>query len=59
MQASRVRWILLVAAIPTAATLAVEWIGVAQPSSLARALAAIPLGFAAGWVVTSAVRGES
>jgi uncharacterized membrane protein len=59
MRASRIRWTLLAAAIPTIATLVVEWLGIVQPSSLVRALAASPLGFAGGWVVTTAVRSVS
>jgi uncharacterized membrane protein len=42
---------LTVAALPTAVTLAAEWLGVVPVSSLARALAAIPLGLAAAYVV--------
>jgi uncharacterized membrane protein len=38
-----VRW-LLVAAVPTAVTLGAEWLGLAAPGNLVRALAALPLG---------------
>ena len=46
---------LIVAAIPTAATLGLEWSGLAPISSLARALSALPLGVAtASFVVAVA-----
>jgi len=45
------RWALAIAAAPTALTLGCEWIGLWYPSGAARALAAIPLGAVAGWVV--------
>ena len=38
------------AAIPTALTLIVEWIGLIHPGGLARAIAAVPLGAMAGWL---------
>jgi hypothetical protein len=39
------------AALPTFATLAVEWLGVAPVSNAARALAALPAGAAIAFVV--------
>jgi uncharacterized membrane protein len=55
------RWsamrIVAVAAIPTAATLAVEWAGLAAPSNLLRALAALPLGSAVAFVMVRASTG--
>jgi uncharacterized membrane protein len=42
--------LLFAAAIPTVATVGVEWIGLAQPSNLGRMMASVPLGAAAGWV---------
>jgi uncharacterized membrane protein len=42
---------LIVAAIPTALTLAIEWAGLAPVSSLARAMAALPLGAATAYYV--------
>ncbi|HEX5473184.1 MAG TPA: DUF2085 domain-containing protein [Vicinamibacterales bacterium] len=45
------RLLLAAAAIPTVFTVAVERAGWMYPSNLARAIAAIPLGCAAAWVV--------
>jgi uncharacterized membrane protein len=59
LRASTVRTILLVAAIPTAVTLIVEWPGLVNPGSAARFLAALPLGAAAAWVVATAARKAS
>jgi len=47
----RARWVLAAAALPTAATWLLELAGAAHPSNAARALAALPLGMAAGWTV--------
>jgi uncharacterized membrane protein len=52
----RSRVILVVAAVPTAATVAVEWVGLAHPSSVPRAIAALPLGCCAAWVIIRALR---
>ena len=52
------RAILIVAALPTAATLALEFAGFAYPSSLVRAVSALPLGAAAGWVFIRSLRAE-
>ncbi len=59
LRASTARTILLVAAIPTAVTVIVEWLGLMDPGSVARFLAALPLGAAAAWVVATAAREES
>ncbi|MPY86650.1 MAG: DUF2085 domain-containing protein [Luteitalea sp.] len=45
------RTALLLAALPTAATLAVEWAGVAQPGNAARFAAALPLAMIGAWVI--------
>lgn len=45
-----VRILLAAAAAPTAATVLVEWSGLAFPSNAVRAAAALPLGAAAGWI---------
>lgn len=58
MRASRARVVLLVAAIPTAATLIIEWLGLVDPGSAVRCLAALPLGGAAAWVVAAAAHSE-
>jgi len=50
-RAEDARWALAIAAVPTALTLGCEWIGLWYPSGAARALAAIPLGAVAGWVL--------
>jgi hypothetical protein len=50
---------LLLAAVPTVATLAIEWIGVADPGNAGRALAALPLGAAAGWLFVRMLRLEA
>jgi uncharacterized membrane protein len=53
------RWVLATAAIPTAATFGAEWAGLVPFSSLARALAAVPLGMAAGFLFVRALRKEA
>jgi uncharacterized membrane protein len=45
---------LLVAALPTAVTLVLEWTGVSAVSSAARAIAAVPLGAAVGFYLIAA-----
>lgn len=59
LRASTVRAVLLLAAVPTMASVIVEWCGVAEPSSVARFLAALPLGAAAGWVVVRSAQARS
>ena len=56
---SNTRAALLLAAVPTVATLAIEWIGVADPGNAGRALAALPLGAAAGWLFVRMLRLEA
>ena len=58
MSSRRSRTILLLAALPTLATWALEYWGVAPFSNLSRAVAALPLGFAATWLVISTLRGR-
>ena len=57
----RTRAAILAAAVPTVATIVLESAGLAQPGNVARALAALPLGAACGWmfVRTAAARKES
>jgi len=50
---------LAIAALPTAATLAVEWLGLAPVSNLARALSALPLGAIIAFVLVRTAAGES
>jgi len=52
------RRLILLAAVPTAATFAVEWIGFANPGNTVRAAAALPLGGAAGWLFVRMLRVE-
>jgi uncharacterized membrane protein len=52
------RELLLVAAIPTVATIPVEWLGLSPLSNVIRATAALPLGAAAGWTFVRALRSE-
>ncbi|HEX6463731.1 MAG TPA: DUF2085 domain-containing protein [Vicinamibacterales bacterium] len=54
----RARAILLVAALPTLTTWALEYGGIAAFSNLVRALAALPLGFATAWLVIGTLRGR-
>jgi uncharacterized membrane protein len=53
------RAVLIAAAIPTALTVGLELLGLAHPSSAMRALAALPLGAAAGWIFVRSLRAES
>ncbi len=57
-EAARVRkWraTLVVAALPTALTVLVEWAGLAPMTNSVRAMSALPAGLAVGWVVASAI----
>jgi uncharacterized membrane protein len=55
----RVKALLVAAAIPTLLTVAGEWAGVASPSNVLRAAAALPLGAASGWILIRLLRAES
>jgi uncharacterized membrane protein len=57
-RAADLRRILAIAALPTMATLVIEWSGVGGVSSVARALAAAPLGAAVAWVLVRECSGE-
>lgn len=52
----RTRTVLAVAALPTALTFALEFASLMPFSNVARAVAAIPLGLAAGWVFVGLLR---
>ena len=54
--AKRTRRNVLLAAIPTIATVALEWAGAWSLSNMTRALAALPLGAAVAFMVTRAVQ---
>ena len=56
---SRARWLLGLAAIPTALTWTLEASGVMAFSNTARAVAALPLGAAAGWLFIRMLRYDS
>lgn len=58
MTARHVRLLLVATGLPTAATWSAEWVGLAAPSILVRATAALPLGAAVAWVVATAIREE-
>jgi len=51
LPATTMRWIVGLAALPTVATLVVEWTAWMAPSNGSRALAGIPLGAAVSWVI--------
>ena len=53
---STARRALLVAALPTAITWTLEFVGLVPFSNAARFIAALPLGFAAAWLVMGAVK---
>jgi uncharacterized membrane protein len=53
------RTILIVLAMPTALTFAAELVGLAHPSNTVRAVAALPLGAAAGWIFVRSLRAEA
>lgn len=54
----RTRELLLLAAVPTAATIPIEWLGLSPLSNAIRMAAALPLGAAAGWTFVRALRSE-
>ena len=55
----RTRATVLAAAAPTLATVALEWAGLVSPGNIVRAMAAVPLGAACGWVFVRMLRAES
>lgn len=58
-RAKDARLLVGLAAVPTIATIAIEWLGLAPISSLARALAALPLGAAIAFVLVRTTLPES
>ena len=50
--------LLVLLAIPTAITLVIEWLAIAQPSNLVRFVAALPLGAAVAWVLVRTAAGS-
>ena len=57
-EVSTLRWVVLGAAVPTGASVAMEALGVFEGSAVIRAAGAIPLGAAVTWVVSFVIRGE-
>jgi uncharacterized membrane protein len=55
---SRARRVLILAALPTAVTWIVEHAGLVHLSNTTRFVAALPLGFAAAWLVLGELRGS-
>jgi uncharacterized membrane protein len=53
------RNLLILCAAPTAVTFGLEFVGIAYPSSAVRAIAAVPLGIASGWVFVRGLREEA
>ncbi|MCA1561920.1 MAG: DUF2085 domain-containing protein [Acidobacteria bacterium] len=56
---SRGRRALLVSALPTALTVALEWSGLWLPTNLVRFASALPLGCVASWVFVRTLRAEA
>jgi uncharacterized membrane protein len=56
-RAARVAFAL--AALPTAFTVGIELVGLAQPSNAVRWLSALPLGAVAGWIFVRSLRAEA
>lgn len=57
-RAEAYRWPLVLAAVPTAATWAVEYAGITSFSNTARFVLAVPLGAVAAWMLTSMAAGR-
>jgi uncharacterized membrane protein len=55
----RARLLAAIAALPTVITWGIEIAGLAHPSNIVRAVAALPLGFAAAWIVVTTLRDTS
>jgi uncharacterized membrane protein len=55
----RARAALLVAALPTAVTVSLEFAGLIHPGNVVRAISALPLGATAAWIFVGSLRAES
>lgn len=55
----RTRTAILAAAVPTVVTVVVEWAGLMQPGNVVRAVAAVPIGAACGWIFVRLLRAEA
>jgi uncharacterized membrane protein len=53
------REFLVIAALPTLATIPVEWLGISALSNAIRLAAAVPLGVVSGWIFVRALRAEA
>jgi uncharacterized membrane protein len=56
---SNTRRMLLVASIPTALSVVLEWSGLLDPTNVGRALCALPLGAIAAWIFVQSLRAEA
>lgn len=56
---SSARRLLILAALPTALSVVLEFSGVAHPSNAIRALCALPLGAAAGWIFVQSLLSDA
>ena len=56
MRTTRTRCLVLISAVPTAATVVLEMSGIVPFSNATRAIAAAPLGAAAGWLFVRMLR---
>lgn len=55
----RRRLALIIAAVPTALTVSLEFIGLIHPTNLVRAASALPLGATAAWIFVRSLRAEA
>ena len=55
----RIRSVLVLAAAPTALTVALEFAGLVYPSNTVRAMCGLPLGAAGAWVCIQSLRAEA
>ncbi len=53
---TRARWVLAALAIPTVASWSTDYAGLTHTANVTRALLALPLGAAAGWIVITLLR---
>jgi len=56
LSSRRARVVAAIAAVPTLLTWSLEFAGLAHPSNVGRAAAALPLGFVAAWLVVSTLQ---
>ena len=55
----RTRMVFALAALPTVVSVTIEFVGLAHPSNMVRAVCALPLGAAAAWVFVRSLRAEA